>query len=274
MMGKAVMARTSISGFEKVQFRAGMLSLAGKVAGRAMLDLVLPPRCLACQARVATPGNLCGRCWQGMAYLAAPVCARYGTPFSHDLGEGGLSARAIMDPPVFDKASAVATYQGIARSLVLSLKFNRRRDLAEPMGSWMAQAGRELIMPETLVIPVPLHRFRLWQRRFNQSADLARVVAREAGLDWDPMLLQRARRTRQQVGLDSSARQTNVRGAFKLRNGWENQVHGRPVLLIDDVLTTGSTVAACTKVLRKAGAVSVDVLTFAVAVNEDGHEDR
>ncbi|WP_289035283.1 ComF family protein [uncultured Roseibium sp.] len=247
-------------------------SRAGSLVVGAVLDFLLPPRCIGCQARVSLPGNLCGVCWREMPFIAAPVCARYGTPFTHDIGEGGLSARALTDPPLFERLRAVATYQGIARDLALALKFNRRRDLAEPMGRWMVHAGRELISPDTVVMPVPLHRLRLLQRRFNQSADLARVIAREASIDWDPMLLRRARRTRQQVGLDSSERQKNVRGAFELRQGWSNTLHGRPVLLVDDVLTTGSTVTACTKVLRAAGASSVDVLTFAIAVGDEAHD--
>lgn len=205
-----------------------------------------------------------------MPFLDQPVCERYGTPLPHDMGQGALSARAIMDPPVFDRARSAARYEGPARQMVLALKFARRRDLSGPMGTWMARAGDELFTPDSLLVPVPLHRWRLWRRRFNQSADLAASVARAAGCRHEPMLLARTRRTRQQVGLDAASRHKNVRGAFAIRPGWENDVFGKPVVLIDDVMTTGSTVSACCRVLKRAGASRVDVLTFAVAIPDDG----
>lgn len=237
----------------------------GRSASRALLDLLLPPRCLSCTAVTDNPGGLCGTCWAQMPFLEPPWCQRYGIPFTHDIGPDALSPRAIADPPIFDRARGVALYSGPARDLVLKLKFSRRRDLVDPMGRWMARAGRELLDTESLVVPVPLHRLRLWQRRFNQAADLGRSAASSSGASFVPDLLRRTRRTRQQVGLDASARKRNVRGAFEIRSGKEALVQGRKVVLIDDVMTTGSTVAACARVLRSAGAQSVDVLTFAIA---------
>ncbi|ADZ68899.1 ComF family protein [Polymorphum gilvum] len=242
----------------------GFTRLAAQACGAA-LDLLLPPRCLACERTIAEPGGLCAVCWADMPWLEAPRCARLGTPFSHDLGAGALSPRAIAEPPLFDRARAAALYKGPARDLVLTLKFGGRRETAGAMGRWMAFAGHELIEPGTLLVPVPLHRVRLWQRRFNQAALLADAVARQSGADAGLLVLERVRRTRQQVGLDARERQKNVRGAFRLRAGAEAQVAGRPVVLVDDVLTTGSTVTACARVLKAAGAAGVDVLTFAVA---------
>lgn len=247
---------------------SGGLKLAGHLgrsASRALLDMLLPPRCLSCTAVTDNPGGLCGSCWAQMPFVEPPWCQRYGSPFTHDIGPDGLSPRAIADPPVFDRARAVALYSGPARDLVLKLKFSRRRDLVDPMGMWMARAGREFLDPESLVVPVPLHRLRLWQRRFNQAADLGRSVASSSGASFVPDLLRRTRRTQQQVGLDAAARKRNVRGAFEVRPDREALVNGRKVVLVDDVMTTGSTVAACTRVLRSAGAQGVDVLTFAIA---------
>ena len=251
-------------------------SLAGKrvfgIAGRwsrraagGVLDLLLPPRCLACSAVTDQPGGLCADCWRDMPFLEQPWCARYGTPFSHDIGKDGLSPRAIAEPPVFDRARAATHYSGPARDLVLALKFSRRRELAGPMGSWMVRAGREFLDENSVIVPVPLHRFRLWQRHFNQAADLARAVAEMSGGTYVPELLHRNRRTRQQVGLDAVARQRNVRGAFGIRKDLEEIVYGKQAVLVDDVLTTGATVTACTRILKSAGAASVDVLTFANA---------
>jgi ComF family protein len=200
-----------------------------------------------------------------MPFIEQPWCARLGTPFSHDLGEGALSARAIADPPVYDRARAAALYQGTARDLVLSLKFGARRDVAGVMGQLMARNGRELLEPGSVLVPVPLHRFRLWQRRFNQAALLADAVSRASGVAMDPLALERIRRTRQQVGLSAKERQINVRRAFQVTDAGQGRLHGRNVILVDDVLTTGSTLAACTRVLRAAGVARVDVLTFAIA---------
>jgi ComF family protein len=200
-----------------------------------------------------------------MPFIEKPWCARLGTPFSHDLGEGALSARAIADPPVYDRARAAALYQGTARDLVLSLKFGARRDVAGVMGQLMARNGRELLEPGSVLVPVPLHRFRLWQRRFNQAALLADAVSRVSGVAMDPLALERIRRTRQQVGLSAKERQINVRRAFRVTDAGQGRLHGRNVILVDDVLTTGSTLAACTRVLRAAGVARVDVLTFAIA---------
>lgn len=200
-----------------------------------------------------------------MPFVEPPWCARLGTPFSHDLGKDGLSPKAIAAPPVFKRARAVAHYSGPARDLVLALKFARRRDVAVSMGRWMARAGSEFLSKDCVIAPVPLHRLRLWQRRFNQAADLASAVASASGCAFEPDLLRRCRSTRQQVGLDASARQRNVSGAFQVRGGREPLIAGRSIVLIDDVFTTGSTVSACTRVLELAGASSVDILTFANA---------
>ncbi|MBD1549164.1 ComF family protein [Roseibium aggregatum] len=243
----------------------GLTGRWGRRAAGGLLDLLLPPRCLACTAVIDQPGGLCAECWRDMPFLEAPWCARYGTPFAYDIGKDGLSPRAIADPPVFERARAVAHYSGPARDMVMALKFSGRRDLAGPMGCWMARAGREFLDKDSVIVPVPLHRIRLWQRRFNQSADLARAVAGVSGGTYVPELLRRKRRTRQQVGLDAAARRQNVRGAFGVREDLEEFVYGKQVVLVDDVLTTGATVSACTKVLKSAGAAGIDVLTFANA---------
>jgi len=240
-----------------------LLNLTGKTAG-LVLDGLLPRRCLSCDARIAEGSGLCAHCWRDMPFLERPWCQRLGTPFSYDIGPGAWSPRAISDPPVFERLRAVAHYDGPARQLVLALKFARRRELARPMAGWMVRSGSELLCADSLVAPVPLHWTRLWRRRFNQAADLAREVARQSGSEYEPQLLKRHKRTRQQVGLSAGDRRKNVRTAFSLGPDRAGIVTGRNVILVDDVLTTGSTVAACTKCLLKAGASSVDVLTFAL----------
>lgn len=248
------------------------ISSGSVAAGRLALDFLLPPRCASCDRPIGLPDGLCASCWAKTPFLEPPWCDRLGLPFSHDLGAGALSPRAIAEPPVFDRARAATLYEGPARDMVLGLKFHRRRELALPMGRWMARAGRELLEGDPLIVPVPLHRLRLWQRRFNQATDLASALGRVTGLDVGHTVLKRRRRTRQQVGLDAKARHVNVRGAFVLSPPDALKVAGRRIVLVDDVLTTGSTVSACARVLQRGGAARVDVLTFALADPSRDHE--
>lgn len=230
-------------------------------------DLAYPPCCLACKAAVDAAGSLCPSCWVAMPFIERPFCERLGTPFAQDLGPGLLSPAATSDPPVFARARAVTTYdEGPARQLVQRLKYADRLDLAPAMARWMARAGAELTAESDLVIPVPLHRFRLWSRRFNQAALLAHGVARQAGLPYAPLALRRVKRTRPQVGLTRDARAANVQGAFKVPPDAAPQLAGARILLIDDVLTSGATLNAASRVLLRAGAARVDVLTFARVV--------
>ena len=164
-------------------------------------------------------------------------------------------------------------YGDVSRDLVLGFKHGDRTDAAPMFGSWLHRVGRPLMTPGALVVPVPLHRWRLFSRRFNQSALLADALVRfdrassdPASLEFCPDLLVRTRRTRTQGGLKARARHLNVRGAFAVRTRRRNQLRGRDVVLIDDVMTTGATLEACARTLLKAGAQSVRVLTLARVV--------
>ncbi|MGX5736052.1 ComF family protein [Bosea thiooxidans] len=237
----------------------------------AALAIVYPPGCIACQAAVGQAPALCPSCWSSIGFIERPYCERLGTPFAVDLGPGLLSPAAIADPPVFARARAVCRFDGVARELVHRLKYGDRTELALTLGRMMAQAGRELLPDADLVVPVPLHRTRLWSRRFNQAAALAVVIARQARLSFAPAALSRVKRTRQQVGLTRPQRAENLQGAFRVPDAMRPTIDGRRILLVDDVLTTGSTVNAAARALLRAGARDVDVLTFARVVT-DGHE--
>jgi ComF family protein len=249
---------------------AARIGTAGWDIVRRLTDVALPPHCLACGRRVASAGSLCASCWGSMRLIEKPYCARLGIPFAYDLGAGALSAEAIADPPPFDRCRAVAAFDDVARRLVHGLKYRDRLELAAWMGGWMARAGAEIIEDADIIIPVPLHRRRLWWRRFNQSAMLAAAVAGLTGKPLSMTALKRTKPTPQQVGLGAEERERNVRGAFRVRREEKHQVAGRRVLLVDDVYTTGATAGAATRALTRAGAAAVDVLVFARVVRGGG----
>jgi ComF family protein len=243
---------------------SGRLGRALARAGRAALDLVLPPQCPVCGVLVGNPG-LCAACWRAMPWIERPYCERLGIPFAFESGSQ-LSPAALADPPAYGRARAAARFEGPAQALVHALKYRSREELARVMGPWMARAGRELLAQSDVLVPVPLHWTRLWRRGFNQSAVLAREVSRASGVPVALDALARARRTPSQIGLTSSARRRNVAGAFRVRPERRIDIEGRAVLLVDDVVTSGATVEACTRTLLRAGAARVDVLAFARVV--------
>ena len=165
-------------------------------------------------------------------------------------------------------------YTGVARQMVQGLKYANRTDLAPWMARWMLRAGAELVADADIVCPVPLHWRRFVGRRFNQSAELARCIGEVSGKPFAPAIVRRVKVTRQQVGLVRREREDNVRGAFAVPPGCEADVMGRRVLVVDDVYTTGATVAAVAKALKRGGAVAVDVVTFARVLPGDFRADE
>jgi ComF family protein len=230
-----------------------------------LVDLFLPQRCAACGGPVTAAG-LCGGCWTKVDFISKPYCQRLGTPFSYDSGALLTSPAAIAEPPDYGRARAVARYEGPARALVHALKFHDRLEMADVLAAQMVRAGAGLIGECDVVVPVPLHRRRLFTRRFNQSALLAERIARLSRLDYAAVAITRVKATRHQVGLSRPERQRNLSGAFKVLPEMRPLVEGRRVLLVDDVMTTGATANACARVGLRAGAASVDVLTFARVV--------
>jgi ComF family protein len=242
--------------------RAGRFGgLFARTLGLA-LDAAYPPQCLACREITAEAANLCPACWRAMPFISRPYCERLGAPFAVDYGGPLLSPAAIADPPVFRRARAVARYDGVARELVHKLKYGDRQELAIGMGRMMAGAARDSLPEVDVIIPVPLHWTRLWQRRFNQAAALAGSLARETGLPVKPLWLRRRKRTLRQVGLTRDERRKNLQGAFVVPDEAKAALQGKRVLLVDDVMTTSSTANAAARVLIRAGAADVDVVTF------------
>jgi ComF family protein len=241
----------------------GHLAGLARAAGAAVLDQLYPPLCLHCEAAIATADALCGACFAKLRPISAPYCPVLGLPFEVDLGPDALSAEAIADPPPFRRARSAVLYNEIARKLVARLKYGDRPELARFCARLMAAAGRDLWAGDPVIVPVPLHRTRQFTRRYNQSAELARALGRLSGLRVDPGLVVRSRQTRRQVGLSADARARNVAGAFTVRPAGVARLAGRSVVLLDDVITTGSTVKAVTRALTRAGVDKVDVISFA-----------
>jgi len=235
-------------------------------AGRLLLDTLLPPQCLSCRALVDRPGQLCAKCWSGIDFIAGACCAACGLPFDYDVGAGALCGACARRRPRYDRARAVFRYDEHSRGLVLRFKYADQLEGAPSYGAWLARAGAELVREADLIAPVPLHRWRLLRRRFNQSAVLAHALGRQAGKPVTADLLLRTRATPSQGGLNFRQRRRNVRNAFAVRPTRAALVRGRRVLLVDDVLTTGATVEACARALLAAGASGIDVVVLARVV--------
>ncbi len=235
-------------------------------AGRSVLNALLPPRCLSCGGLVSAPGSLCPSCWQGVAFLAPPHCGICGLPFAYDPGPEVFCGACLRRRPAFDRARAVMRYDDNSRGLILGFKHGDRTEAAPAYAEWLARAGTELLGEAEMILPVPLHWRRLFARRYNQAALLAQALGRRTGLPYRPEILRRCRHTPPQGRLSAAARKRNLRGAFAVEPRRRPEIEGRRLLLVDDVLTTGATLSACARVLRRAGAAQVDALVLARVV--------
>jgi ComF family protein len=224
----------------------------------AVLDLILPPQALDGGLRPMTSG-LSVEGWSRMQFIEAPLCDGCGTPFEYETGLSCVACTA--QPRAFDRARAACFYDDASRDLILQFKHADRVDLVPLFTSWLRRAAGELLADADVVVPVPLHRGRLLKRKYNQAAELARPLAASAGARYLADTLRRARDTGSQAGRSGSARRRNVQGAFKVSH--PGRIAGKRVLIVDDVMTTGATVEACARALKRAGAVGVDVAVLA-----------
>ena len=248
----------------------GISIAAGGAARRgvhAVLDLLFPPLCMSCRARLFEPHALCASCWSAISFIDGALCARCGMPFDIDPGGETICGPCHAKGPDFDRARALLRYDDASKSLILGFKHGDRLDRAPAFARWLERTGRPLLVETDMIVPVPLHRWRLWKRRYNQAAILGERLARLCGRPHDPRLLERKRPTPSQGEMPSAkARRRNVLGAFRVPPGKTAQVRGRNILLVDDVFTTGATLNACARALKRAGAARVDALTLARVV--------
>lgn len=233
-----------------------------------LLDLALPPRCPACGAVTDAPHRFCAACWMRLDFLAPPWCAGCNLPFDHDRGPGARCDTCLARPPRHAGVRAAVAYGEVARTLALGLKYGRRTGHARIAALLMR---RHVPQDADLLVPVPLHRGRLWSRGYNQAGLIAAALSRATGVAHDPLLLERARATPSLRGLSGAARRRAVAGAFRL-DAARAGVAGRRVVLVDDVHTSGATADACVAVLLAGGAASVTVLAWARVI-DGSHAD-
>ncbi len=228
------------------------------------VSLLFPPRCLGCGALVESDFSLCGTCWRDTPFIGGTVCEACGTPLPGDRDGYRIECDDCMraDHP-WSEGRAALLYQGRARRMVLALKHGDRPEIARPAGLWMARVARPMLCETALIAPVPLHWTRLLKRRYNQSALLARALARETGLAFCPDLLERRRKTAILDGKTAAQRFDELSGAIAVHPKRRHRLTARRVILVDDVMTTGATLGACTRACLEAGAQNVCVLALA-----------
>jgi ComF family protein len=232
---------------------AARLASGLRRTGSTLLDLALPMRCLVCQTPVMSPGGLCGGCWPRLAFVEA------GGPEPRR-----LVADACLHHPAIAGVSAAVVLDAASRPVVHALKYRDRHEAADVMARQIASASRPALARADLIVCVPMHRLKLWQRRFNQAALIAGRLGAASGVPCRPDALAKVRASRPQVGLSADERRANVAGVFALQSATA-AVYGRNVILVDDVLTTGATAGACAETLRRGGAASVHVAVYALA---------
>ena len=228
------------------------------------VELLYPPRCLGCGVMVDSDFGLCGHCWRDTPFIGGVVCESCGTPLQggHD-GHRIECDDCMKTPRPWRSGRSALIYKDRARQMVLALKHGDRAEIARPAALWMGRVAQELVQENMLIVPVPLHWTRMIKRRYNQSALLATGLAQELGLSYCPDVLVRLRRTRMLEGKSVAERFSSLAGAISVNGKRRHRITARPVLLVDDVMTSGATLAACAEALKAAGSGEVYTVTLA-----------
>ncbi|MCX5617814.1 ComF family protein [Bombella sp. TMW 2.2543] len=237
-----------------------------KRLGRSVLNWLVPPSCISCGEDIASQGGiLCGACFAGLRFVHAPFCDACALPITYDdvAERGYLCLECEFHPPLWHRGRAAFLYEGQARRLIMGLKYGDRTEHAAILARFMAQAGQDILKPDALLVPVPVHRWRLWQRGYNQAALMAKILSRNTGVACCLDGLYRRSRTAALAGLSRQGRRKQVAGTIDIQPRHGDTLRGKSVILVDDILTTGATAEACAKALLENGCVSVDILVGA-----------
>jgi ComF family protein len=240
---------------------ASPLIIPFRSVGRAVIDYALPPRCAGCGEVIDDAGAFCAPCWSRMEWLGNEGCHRCGLPLSGT--ETDTCGRCLAEPPKLHRIRAAVAYDELPRAIALNLKYGRKVGLARTMARYMAPL-KGAWDEDALLVPVPLHRWRLWGRGFNQSILIARELGRIWRIPTTHNALRRIKRTQPLKGMSHSQRRKAVAGAFRVTDS--SELAGKTVVLIDDVLTSGSTAEACARALHRAGAAHVELICWARVV--------
>jgi ComF family protein len=241
---------------------------------KRIVSMLYPARCSSCRQFVSEGSWVCAECYRELVFITDPRCACCSLPFEYHVPNASatqeaatlLCAECIQQPPLFAKASSILVYNDAAAKIIHSLKYQDNTHLATPLATWMMRMREEVLQHADYLIPVPMHRKRLFHRKYNQAALLAQALSKQCGI---PTLLEaliRQHHTQSQAGLTRKQRLKNVRHATKIHPYYGQQVRNKYCVLIDDVMTTGATLQICTKLLLKAGAARVDIMTIARTV--------
>lgn len=231
---------------------------------RPLLEFALPPRCPGCGAIVDGDHRFCIACWRQIDFLGSPQCVQCAFPMPFQESDDVRCGACLAAPPAFDRTYAAASYGDLTRKLALKLKYGGKPASALTIAKLMARN----VTPRgnALLVPVPLHRWRIWRRGYNQSALLASALGRHSGLPVALSVLRRTASTPPLKNMNQARRRETVRGAFAIDPQGAAILKDRTIMLVDDIYTTGSTANACAKALKKAGAMSVELHVWARVV--------
>jgi ComF family protein len=234
-----------------------------------LIDTILPPRCIVTGDLVDQQGMISPQAWAQLNFISDPQCYKCGYPFDFDSGgskDGNICAGCHKNPPVFNYARSALVYDDTSRNIILGFKHGDQTQSVPSFLPWLLRAGEEILAQSDYFVPVPLHRWRILRRRYNQAGLIAQYLSKETGIDCFMDLIDRHKATVTQGHLKTNERQKNVRNAFGIAEKHGKKIRNKHICLIDDVLTTGATVNECTKILLKCGAASVNILTLARVV--------